>query len=309
VATMTLGCYAGNLGQLSLGIVMIDTFTLAQHYLDIGQPQKALEALARHPDTSQVTYWILRSKAYFHGGFFSDAWNAVHDGLRLEPENTELLYFLALLQSKHVNLNDAYRTYQKLLSLQPENPVFLAQYAHALGMREHFDEANDMLNKALELAPEHPAVREVQVYLLYSQGEFNNAIKRAKELLKHNPDDSWAHYILGHSLAKSHNIYAANQQFRKAVALEPRSRWFRVSFAESHYETHPLMLPLYPLQRFGATGLVVTGFLWLVVFLLTAKLGLGTLGFFTLFLFPGYLVYITLVPRLLRSYLIWRHRK
>ncbi|MBX3058301.1 MAG: tetratricopeptide repeat protein [Anaerolineae bacterium] len=87
------------------------SLSLASHYLDIDQPDRAL-ALLDQPDSEVINYpyfWYLRGQAFYRLEKFENARQATQKGLALSPQDVQLLLLLCNCQSRLNNLAEAER--------------------------------------------------------------------------------------------------------------------------------------------------------------------------------------------------------
>ena len=80
--------------------------TLAERYLEIGQPRRALEALERlaGAQAENPYVWFLRGQALYELEQYQEAAGAASAGLRLGPEYVPLLYLRCNCEDKLGNL-------------------------------------------------------------------------------------------------------------------------------------------------------------------------------------------------------------
>jgi tetratricopeptide (TPR) repeat protein len=192
---------------------------LALHWLRVGKPERALEALgsaSRVPGEARV--WYLRAVALDQAGDRDRAESAVLAGLDADPEHVPLLGLLSRLHAARGDLAEAERA---ILS-------------------------------ALRLDPRDPELRASRALLAYVRGESGLLEEEARALLERDPFDD-----AGHRLLVLHHFSEARPEralphAREVVRSDLRDADAVEGAREAQLWTHPLMLPLRPFARYGA---------------------------------------------------------
>lgn len=278
---------------------------LAHHYLDIDQPQRALQALDSSGATVEAPdYWLLRGQALYDLGRYAEARTAAREGLAREPESVGLLYLSCNAEVKLGDAAAAERAILAALRLAPEDPYLLCRYAHLVAKAGQIDKAGRLVDEAARVAPDSPVVHKARATLSYLRGKNREMGEHSQRVLADDPDDPYGHSMLGVSAASRGRAGDAARHFASAVRLAPADNTLAEAARESRVASHPLMWPLAPFSRLGP-GVVWIGAM-VIIF------GLRALGFTTaaLALTVVYLVwclYSWITPPLLRRWLRGRY--
>ncbi len=104
---------------------------LAQSYMDGGQKDYALEALARaqaeQPDDPQQ--WAQIAHLYEQAGRLDQALAAAERAVQIAPDDADLLAHLGVLYRQKGQIDRALDTFQKAMELDAENPTAVIGYA------------------------------------------------------------------------------------------------------------------------------------------------------------------------------------
>lgn len=280
---------------------MDSTLTLAEHYLSIKQPEKALETLSKQGiDLDSVDPWRIRAQALYELERNQEALENVEKALALEPENTQLLYLLSKIQADLKHLAAAETAILTALHLSPENPVLLSRYAIILGQGGQLAKAQKVVAEAARIAPDEITVKNAQTILAYIKGDTKAVQNYSEQILKDNPDNFFGHYMLGQSYVENRQTIAADKHLRNAAALAPDIRAITDATKENRFYNHPLMWPLYPIRRFGRIRFWIGS---IVIMFGLSAVGLETLAGIYILLYLFLVVYSWTVPGLLRWYL------
>jgi tetratricopeptide (TPR) repeat protein len=278
---------------------------LAQHYLDLKQPQKVLESLEKPSlDLENVDYWKLRAFALYELERYPEALENTQKGLSFEPENIQLLYLLSRIQGQLKNFAEAEKAVLHALHMSPENAILLARYAMILGQAGQLSKAQQVIDEASRLNPDENNVITTKTFLAYLKGDRHKVKVYSQALLKEDPDNFFGHYMLGQSSLEKHHTRSAEKHLRRAASLAPELTTVTDATRESRFYNHPLMWPLYPLYRLGRIRF------WLLssaIMVGLAMSGLNSLAGLFVMLYLFVVIYSWIVPRLLRRYLN-RHR-
>jgi len=278
---------------------------MARYLLFMEQPQRALETLksCTAVELEDDTYWEVKAQALSDLDQHAEAVKAAQIGLGRVPESTKLLYLLATAEGALGNLANAERAILSALELSPEDPLFLCRYALLVAQASQFDKAERLVNYANRIAPEHQMVARTRVLLAYLRGDDRRVQVHSQELLAKTPEDTYGHYVLGHSLVKLGLIGSAAKHFQTAARIDPGDNTVVDIARESKYHTHWLLWPLRPFYRLGP---ITT---WFIAMLITY--GLVALGWYTaalIFIFTYLIlnIYSLIAPRLIRWWSGWR---
>jgi tetratricopeptide (TPR) repeat protein len=176
----------------------------------------------------------------------------------LDPGNAEVRQELAAVLSHDSQYQPAIEEYREAVRLRPQSPDAHAAFAMALANGGQGDEAIDEFSAALRLRPDYAAAQAAMAYV-FSQhlGRIDESIEAYRKALEMRPDltqasegleralaikakaleaipgrrkrvqdapaNVMAHFDLALSEARAGNVDNAIQEFRKAIALDPRN--------------------------------------------------------------------------------------
>ena len=286
---------------------MLTTFdqqlALAAHYLGVGRPGEALRTLDDAPSEAlaEPAYWLIRAR----GCFGLDRWDkdveTARRGLRLDPEDTDLLNILALCQLEGGHVADADKTLFRALAIEPENPVLLANRALVLARMREFPEARELIEQAVGLAPwsAHAATVRVQVAMLAGDP---GAKRLVDELLAQDPENEVAHALQGNLASRNKQFVAASRAFDEAARLDPANESLAGTARRARIAAHPLLAPLRLIWRVGWLPARVV---MIALFLGLTAAGFHTLASLVIVVWLALLVFSWTAPRYLR----WRMKR
>ena len=204
--------------------------TLAQHYLDVGRPQSALEALGQlaEAQAESAEAWRLRSAALFHLERYFDASQAATRGLAQRPESTVLLWLLGLSEAEQDRLAEAERAVAAALDLEPEQPGLLALYANIAARGGQTARGRWLVWEAERLDPEDPRVLRTASLIAWIQGHEEEAAQYNSRLLALDPEDVAGRSMRGTLLAGRGDVRERGNPSRpQQASIRATVRWLR----------------------------------------------------------------------------------
>jgi tetratricopeptide (TPR) repeat protein len=198
---------------------------------------------------------ILRAGDAFKAGNYGSAEAQYREALGKDPDNTQALYYLGLIQKNKGQLREAAESFQKALAVRWDLAVaranlgltlaglgqadqarihlrqaigadrddFEVTYAAGRGFLtlRDFAAAETPLLRSLELWPDHPRV-QADLFQLYAQwGKIDAARKYVRSAIEANPDDGRLHYLAGLFWAGDGQLDRARAVLRVAAKLSP----------------------------------------------------------------------------------------
>jgi tetratricopeptide (TPR) repeat protein len=274
---------------------------LARHYLDVDQPERALEhvegLLAESPEDGDL--WELRAEALFDLGDYEEATEAARSGLARAPDSVVLLDMLALAEAKRGDFAEAERAVLAALRLAPDHPTLLAHYALFLAQVGQTAKADRVLERAERSDPEDEAVRTAQIQLAYLSGDDRRVERESRRLLEDVPDHPVGHAFLGGTAAERGSFARAARHLDIAARHDLSDPEFAELAREARIVGHPLLVPLWPFERLGP-GKVWIGAIGTMLLLQAAGLEPVALVFAAAYVLLC--VYSWVVPPLLRRW-------
>ena len=163
----------------------------ADALMDTGKYKDALQWIARVKETSPPS-----SKPFFMASFAlkflnlpDEALDEALTGLRMFPDDIELLCFAATALTTLDRLEEAGAYNMKAISLEPRNEELWVRKASNEMESEMFDEAYKGLDKALELNPRSVPALRAYADLCYTDGDERGQRRYLERILDLVPDD------------------------------------------------------------------------------------------------------------------------
>jgi tetratricopeptide (TPR) repeat protein len=186
---------------------------------------KAIELFPEQP-----LIYLLTGLGSYQLHKYQDALKVLAAGAKLVADDNELLsqFYMYLGDSHHAlkQDDDAFRFYEKSIQLKDDNAYVLNNYAYYLSLRgNELEKAGKMAQKAVKLEPENPSFQDTYGWVLFMQGNYNEAnvwIEKAVRNSKEEPSaELLEHY--GDVLYKLGNQSGALEYWMKAKAKGPGS--------------------------------------------------------------------------------------
>ncbi len=167
----------------------------------------------------------------------ADRRQLIQEGLRVEPDNSDLLKLLVKATNETGNEAEKARALvQSLLSSDRSSPALHFVLGNDAFQREKFDEARQHFESAYKLAPNHPGVAHNLAWLLATANPPD--LPRALELLdaavKRMPQDIRIHKTRGLVLAKMGRWKESVDELELCLAASPKDRELHKSLAEAY---------------------------------------------------------------------------
>ena len=254
---------------------------LAEHWLDAGRPERALQELDTAGEASfEVAGWQVRSRALRELGDPPAAALAARRGLARDPDDLLLLAGLSDALRDQDDLQGAEAALLHALRVAPQAPWLLTAYARLLATAGESAKAEQVLERAASLRPDDLDVLRTRAYLAFACGDDGRARRLAREALGHDPQDLGSHRLFGAASAVSGRSRDAERHLAVVAAASLGDRDARAAAVEARIAAHPALLPLRVISRwspgvvwlfgialvFGATRLLPPGPAGVVVF-------------------------------------------
>jgi tetratricopeptide (TPR) repeat protein len=277
------------------------TLTLAQHYLDIDQPSRALTTLeSGQPDVSDSVFWRLRAAALCELDRYTEAIDAAASGLAIDADDIGLLVLHSRASSHLGNLAVAERSLLAALRLDPESAWLLAEYALLVARAGQFEKARQLIDEAARIDPLSDRVASARGVLAYLAGDDAGAAEQAEELLAADPEARGAHLLRGAALSQQGRSRAARPHFETVARYDPGDEDVVDMARHSRYATHPLLLPLAPIARWGQGRVWLAG---VALIGLARATGSDALSIAVVGAWVMYVIYTWVVPPLVLGWL------
>jgi tetratricopeptide (TPR) repeat protein len=229
------------------------TMELARHWLSIDRPDRALDELGKlaGDDSLRPEALAVRTAALHNLQRHTEACAAAELALgRYGPEPQLLAIYGSSLRAVGQHAK-AERAFLDGLAIDPEDPLLLCWYARVCLEVGQVDKAERLVDRAASHAPDDDLVAKTRVLIAYARGKDADAVAYGRESLRLDPEDPHAHALHGMAAAARGDLGAAESSLRRAAAANPGDRDIVEAAREIRVANHPLMRPLWPVQRFG----------------------------------------------------------
>lgn len=273
--------------------------SLAQHWLEVNRPERALDELGRlpHDEAMSLPACLLRVGALLRAERPAAAKLAATRALDLHGTEPRLLALLAVACRARGELEESERALLRALSFDPEDVGLLCEYAELCVSVGQVDKAEALLERAAAIDPEAEAVITGRVLVAAARGRSVEAYRQAREALGRHPDSMAAHVY--------HSVVATERgKFREAsrsssrVAAETGDADALAMARDDRVIAHPLLVPLRPLFRFGPLRTWVAVVVVLMMLRFVSPPLASVVGLFWIV----YCVYSWVVPPLVRRH-------
>lgn len=138
------------------------------------------------------------------------------------PASTNLLYARSVLRERQDDIPGAEADLRQIIERDPENSTALNALGYTLANRtQRFDEAQALIEEALRLSPNEPAILDSMGWVLYRQGELEQAIQFLSRAYAGFPDPEVAAH-LGEVLWANGDSNNAMNIWRSAMNKDPQ---------------------------------------------------------------------------------------
>lgn len=196
----------------------------SQLQAEAGELDRAIDHIrelrTNHPDLAE-RFWLLEVNLLLSQELAQQALNSANDALETFPDNIEIRYARAMLLDTMDKPAQAEQDLKTILSAQPDNAIALNALGYILSIRtDRLDEARGYIEKAMDLDPENPAIQDSMGWVLFRQGDLENALEHLSRAWAAYPDpEVAAHY--GEVLWRTGNEEQARIIWEEALEQDP----------------------------------------------------------------------------------------
>src|SRR6516164_17424 len=178
------------------------------------------KVLARNPDNSDALHYLGLVEA--HAGSFERATSLIARSLELQPSNTKFRenYATILCQAGRYDL--AIKTCDKGLRSTPRSVYLLYISATALFKLRRLPESLQRFDKLLAVQPDHLVAINERGSVLAEMKEYEKALTAFRKVLGFDPKFADAHLNIGNLFGELGRNEEAKSSLEKALALNPR---------------------------------------------------------------------------------------
>ena len=117
-------------------------------------------------------------------------------GLKIEPQNEDLLYARAMIEERQGNFHEMENDLRAIISQDPDNASALNALGYSMVLHTtRLQEAYDLIYKAYLLQPDSAAIIDSMGWVLFKKGEIEKALRYIKRAMKLMPDPEIAAHL------------------------------------------------------------------------------------------------------------------
>jgi tetratricopeptide (TPR) repeat protein len=198
-------------------------FNLALVQRELGRPREAEEAYrtAIRLEPGEMKHRSGLGLLYAELGRYDDAARLLREALEIDPRDTATRYNLAIQERRLGHADLATDEVRRVLALDPGFEKGWLLLAELLAKVDDHHGAADALSRALILDPSDAITRYELGKERFALGLFGEAVASYRESLDRVSDNAWIWYHLGKAQQALGEELAAQESWRKAVALDP----------------------------------------------------------------------------------------
>jgi len=185
----------------------------------------------------------------------------IEAALSADPEHFGARFLLFRIEL-HVNhYAEAEQLITGLIREYPEDPDLFTEYADLMIETLHLDKARQLTDEALRLDPDNRSARLTDVLLSTIEGQRDRADTHLSDLVREDPEAREVAFTLLQSLTEQRRSEEALELCQELMRSDPGNENLVELAVALRVQTHPLALPLWPMQRFGwaASGAIWVG--------------------------------------------------
>ncbi len=174
----------------------------------------------QHPDRSERLF-ALEAELRNRTGDTSGAVAVLGAGLREHPQSTSLRYSRSMLAEQLGDLKLMESDLRAIIAADPDNATALNALGYTLANRtERYAEAYELIDRALVLEPDEPAILDSMGWILFRQGQYEEALQFLRRAYAEFPDPEVAAH-LGEVLWVSGDTAGAAAIWREGLQRDP----------------------------------------------------------------------------------------
>jgi len=223
-------------------------------------------ALAKDPDNLDLQY--ISANIDNETGRFYEAEKTLKQILSKDPDYFQAKYLLAQVHKDKDEFPQAELLLIDLIRDFPREPEYFASYAHLMMQTINLDKAENLAAEALRLDPEHPGALITSILCSLSKGNKVKAKDQFAEMVRNYPDAEFSAHSLYIILLENKKYRAAMRIAQELLRNNPNNKGYLEMVKSLRLVTHPAVLPLYPMQRWGWHASAV---MW-VLFIIAARM-------------------------------------
>lgn len=157
----------------------------------------------------------------YQRGNIKEALKLVKQANELNPDDTECLNNLAIMQSENGDKELAIKTWSRVLAQDDKKPQVHSNLSHTYWQLQKYDDAMKSAQKAVELAPEYAAAWLNLGNAHQGLGHLETAIESWEKVLELQPDSVMALSNIGNAYRDLGKLKKSEEYCRKATIVDP----------------------------------------------------------------------------------------
>lgn len=215
------------LGMIDVGPAYLEAQIKRAHVLslrdNLTEARKVLREASTENDRDAATLVIAEARLLREAKQFSEAIAVYEAGLQRLPDNTDLLYELAMLWETQGQLPKMESLLRKIIALDANHAHAHNALGYSLADRkQRLPEARELIVKALSLTPEDPFIMDSMGWVEYRLGKLDEAEKLLTKAFTLRPDAEIAVH-LGEVLWMRGKKDAALKLWKEVHARDPEN--------------------------------------------------------------------------------------
>jgi tetratricopeptide (TPR) repeat protein len=208
-----------------MGDVIITDLSKIQKIMENGNYEEARPLLKEYLSTNPNDPLAIRlyGNTFAYTGYLGKAKKIWHDGLKLFPDNADLLYNYALAHYLQGNLYYARKYWKKALKLSAEDSEIYFNLGQIARDEGRLRLAISYWRKALQYKPDNVEVMNNIGVAFASMRSFGKAALWYKKAVKTDKNYALAHFNLANSLFELGELASAQKHAETAARLDPAS--------------------------------------------------------------------------------------
>jgi tetratricopeptide (TPR) repeat protein len=174
-------------------------------------------------DESRANYLLIEAQLLREADQPVEAMRVIDEGLRVQPDNPDLLYESAMLAEKLDRIEAMEGRLRKIIALNPDYAHAYNALGYSLADRgERLEEAEALIRKAVELRPQDPFIMDSLGWVRYRRGDLSTARDILQRAYSLRPDPEIAAH-LGEVMWEMGDQEAARKTWQDAARDNPEN--------------------------------------------------------------------------------------
>lgn len=258
-------------------------------------------ALAKDPDNLELQY--ISAIIEYETDRTIEAEKTLIQILRRDPDHFDAKYLLSVIHTGKDEFSKAELLLIDLIRDFPREPQYFARYAHLMLQTMNLDKAEKLAAEALRLEPGHPDALTISILCSLSKSNNTTAQEQFSYLVRNYPDAEFSAHSLYIMLVENKQYRAAKRIAQELLRNNPNDNNYLEMVKSLNLITHPVMLPLYPLQRWGWHASAVIWMIAIVIVGIARNHLPPEQAVIITFIFLGYVAYSWIVPPILKRFM------